>query len=78
MSKDSITDERAVSLATALESGRWFAHALWRDNNLEPFAFRWVNNRLEKARRDDLLDSKVSERRFSPLEVLSTQWRFVR
>jgi hypothetical protein len=75
--EDSITNEPAASLAAALATGRWFAHALWRGNGLEPFAFRWVHNRLERARRDDLLDSKISERRFSPLEVLSTQWRFV-
>jgi hypothetical protein len=63
-----------VRLEAAIRSGRWFCHRAWLQQPLEPHAFRFVGGRWEKALRTDLGDTKRTERRFSPEEVLSDAW----
>jgi hypothetical protein len=71
-----------MTLRDALQSGRWFYRKSWEWNpstgsfvgTLESFAFRWRNGQLERAFRGALLDTKISERRFGPLDVLANDW----
>lgn len=63
-----------MRLHEALSSGRWFHRAIWRNDPLEPFMYRWINGRLEKARAGNPHDLVVSERQFRPGEVLAADW----
>jgi hypothetical protein len=65
-----------VTLREALNGGRWFARISW-ERTFEPFAFRWTNGRLLRAPRGELFNTKVSERRFSPFDVLANDWETI-
>ena len=65
-----------MTLREALDGGKWFARISW-ERTFEPFAFRWWNGRLERAPRGELHNTKVSERRFSPFDVLANDWETV-
>ena len=65
-----------MTLREALQSGRWFVRKSW-EATFEPFAFRWLHTRLERAPRIELFNTKVSERRFGPFDVMATDWAFV-
>jgi hypothetical protein len=66
-----------VTLREALDSGEWFRRKIWEDA-FEPFAFRWINSRLERAPKDDLYNTRISERHFSPFDVLANDWVVVK
>lgn len=77
-----------MTLREALQSERWFVRKSW-ERTFEPFAFRWTHAkragetgeiaspRLERAPRGELFNSKVSERRFGPFDVLANDWEIV-
>ena len=65
-----------MTLRDALNSNKWFARKSW-ERTFEPFAFRWMNGRLERAPRSELFNTKTSERRFSSFDVLADDWEIV-
>ena len=65
-----------MTLREVLQSGRWFRRSSW-DGTFEPFFFRFMNGKLERAPSKDLFNAKYSERRFGPFDVLANDWEFV-
>lgn len=64
-----------MTLREVLQSERWFVRKSW-EHTFEPFAFRWIRARLERAPRGELFNTKISERRFDPFDVLANDWEY--